>query len=176
MYTCTKFISPPSMVRSTSQLLSHPLSTVALKPEILTGENFRCLTDPHSLVSFTSSHSFQTSTISRDTETAAMFIGAGAATAGMAGGGAGIGAVFRSLIIDNARNSLKQQFFSYVILGSVLSEALGLFCLMFAFLILFIETMQLIEMISIDFVSSRKLVIYMDEETEAIKRNTLRIP
>ncbi|CAO2644541.1 ATP synthase F(0) complex subunit C2, mitochondrial [Lemmus lemmus] len=37
-----------------------------------------------------------------------------------------------------ARNpSLKQQLFSYAILGFTLSEAMGLFCLMVAFLILF---------------------------------------
>ncbi|PKK20357.1 ATP synthase, H+ transporting, mitochondrial Fo complex, subunit C1 (subunit 9) [Columba livia] len=50
----------------------------------------------------------------------------------------GIGTVFGSLIIGYARNpSLKQQLFSYAILGFALSEAMGLFCLMVAFLILF---------------------------------------
>merc|ERR1712233_231210 len=64
--------------------------------------------------------------------------GAGAATVGVAGSGAGIGTVFGSLIIGYARNpSLKQQLFSYAILGFALSEAMGLFCLMMAFLILF---------------------------------------
>lgn len=54
------------------------------------------------------------------------------------GSGAGIGTVFGSLIIGYARNpSLKQQLFSYAILGFALSEAMGLFCLMMAFLILF---------------------------------------
>nr|XP_021524637.1 ATP synthase F(0) complex subunit C1, mitochondrial-like [Aotus nancymaae] len=81
---------------------------------------------------------FQTSAISRDIDTAAKFIGAGAATVGVAGSGAGIGTVFGSLIIGYARNpSLKQQLFSYAILGFALSEAMGLFCLMVAFLILF---------------------------------------
>ena len=38
----------------------------------------------------------------------------------------------------NTRNpSLKQQLFSYAILGFALSEAMGLFCLMMAFLLLF---------------------------------------
>merc|ERR1711912_73479 len=74
----------------------------------------------------------------RDIDTAAKFIGAGAATVGVAGSGAGIGTVFGSLIIGYARNpSLKQQLFSYAILGFALSEAMGLFCLMVAFLILF---------------------------------------
>ena len=82
--------------------------------------------------------SFQTSTISRDIDSAAKFIGAGAATVGVAGSGAGIGSVFGSLIIGYARNpSLKQQLFSYAILGFALSEAMGLFCLMMAFLLLF---------------------------------------
>lgn len=85
---------------------------------------------------------------------------------GVAGSGAGIGTVFGSLIIGYARSggdtggwklggrgpaapplttlssprrnpSLKQQLFSYAILGFALSEAMGLFCLMVAFLILF---------------------------------------
>merc|ERR1711982_22454 len=76
--------------------------------------------------------------VNRDIDTAAKFIGAGAATVGVAGSGAGIGTVFGSLIIGYARNpSLKQQLFSYAILGFALSEAMGLFCLMVAFLILF---------------------------------------
>ncbi|XP_025945041.1 ATP synthase F(0) complex subunit C2, mitochondrial [Apteryx rowi] len=80
----------------------------------------------------------QTSAACRDIDTAAKFIGAGAATVGVAGSGAGIGTVFGSLIIGYARNpSLKQQLFSYAILGFALSEAMGLFCLMVAFLILF---------------------------------------
>lgn len=81
---------------------------------------------------------FQTSAVSRDIDSAAKFIGAGAATVGIAGSGAGIGTVFGSLIIGYARNpSLKQQLFSYAILGFALSEAMGLFCLMMAFLLLF---------------------------------------
>ena len=80
----------------------------------------------------------QTSPVQKDIDTAAKFIGAGAATVGVAGSGAGIGTVFGSLIIGYARNpSLKQQLFSYAILGFALSEAMGLFCLMVAFLILF---------------------------------------
>jgi F-type H+-transporting ATPase subunit c len=81
---------------------------------------------------------FQTSAVTRDIDSAAKFIGAGAATVGVAGSGAGIGTVFGSLIIGYARNpSLKQQLFSYAILGFALSEAMGLFCLMMAFLLLF---------------------------------------
>ncbi len=69
---------------------------------------------------------------------AAKLIGAGAATVGVAGSGAGIGSVFGSLITGYARNpSLKQQLFAYAILGFALSEAMGLLALMMAFLILF---------------------------------------
>ncbi|XP_015783424.1 ATP synthase lipid-binding protein, mitochondrial [Tetranychus urticae] len=79
-----------------------------------------------------------TSSIRNDIDSAAKFIGAGAATVGVAGSGAGIGSVFGSLIIGYARNpSLKAQLFQYAILGFALSEAMGLFCLMMAFLILF---------------------------------------
>lgn len=46
---------------------------------------------------------FQTSVVARDIDTAAKFIGAGAATVGVAGSGAGIGTVFGSLIIGYAR-------------------------------------------------------------------------
>ncbi|KAI5237743.1 Atp Synthase F(0) Complex Subunit C2 [Manis pentadactyla] len=139
MYACTKFVSTPFLVRSTSQLLSRSLSAGVLKrPETLTDESLNNLAAPLPLTSFIPSHSFQTSAISRDIDTAAKFIGAGAATVGVAGSGAGIGTVFGSLIIGYARNpSLKQQLFSYAILGFALSEAMGLFCLMVAFLILF---------------------------------------
>eukprot|EP00092_Neocalanus_flemingeri_P041492 GFUD01045185.1.p1 GENE.GFUD01045185.1~~GFUD01045185.1.p1 ORF type:complete len:113 (+),score=24.59 GFUD01045185.1:126-464(+) len=80
----------------------------------------------------------QTTSAKSDIDSAAKFIGAGAATVGVAGSGAGIGSVFGSLIIGYARNpTLKQQLFSYAILGFALSEAMGLFCLMMAFLLLF---------------------------------------
>ncbi|XP_075409150.1 ATP synthase F(0) complex subunit C2, mitochondrial-like [Tenrec ecaudatus] len=130
MYACAKFVSTPSLVRSTSQLLSRPLSVLVQKqPETLTDERFSSWTAPRPLTSRIPSR--------RDIDTAAKFIGAGAATVGVASSGAGIGTVFGSLIIGYARNpSLKQQLF-YAILGFALSEAMGLFCLMVAFLILF---------------------------------------
>ena len=69
---------------------------------------------------------------------AAKIIGAGAATAGVGGAGAGIGAVFGGMIQGYARNpSLKEQLFRYCILGFALSEAMGLFALMMAFLLLY---------------------------------------
>uniref|UniRef100_A0A4W2EPU5 ATP synthase lipid-binding protein n=1 Tax=Bos indicus x Bos taurus TaxID=30522 RepID=A0A4W2EPU5_BOBOX len=141
MYTCAKFVSTPSLIRRTSTVLSRSLSAVVVRrPETLTDESHSSLAVvPRPLTtSLTPSRSFQTSAISRDIDTAAKFIGAGAATVGVAGSGAGIGTVFGSLIIGYARNpSLKQQLFSYAILGFALSEAMGLFCLMVAFLILF---------------------------------------
>ena len=61
-----------------------------------------------------------TTSAKQDIDSAAKFIGAGAATVGVAGSGAGIGSVFGSLIIGYARNpSLKQQLFSYAILGKI---------------------------------------------------------
>jgi F-type H+-transporting ATPase subunit c len=70
---------------------------------------------------------------------AGKYIGAGAATAGVGGAGAGIGSVFGALIEGYARNpSLKQQLFTYCILGFALAEAMGLFALMMAFLLLYV--------------------------------------
>uniref|UniRef100_A0A8C2LKJ8 ATP synthase lipid-binding protein n=1 Tax=Cricetulus griseus TaxID=10029 RepID=A0A8C2LKJ8_CRIGR len=130
MYACSKFTH--SLIRSTSQLLSRPLSA------IWTDEGLSSLVAPCPLTSHIPSCSFQTSIISRDIDTATKFSGAGAATVRVAGSGAGIGTVLGSLIIGYARNpSLKQQLFSYMSLGFALSEAMGLFCLMVAFLILF---------------------------------------
>ncbi|CAH8507914.1 unnamed protein product [Schistosoma turkestanicum] len=81
---------------------------------------------------------FHVSTVRKDIDQAAKYIGAGAATVGCAGSGAGIGAVFGNLALAYARNpGLKQQLFTYAILGFALSEAMGLFCLVMAFLILF---------------------------------------
>merc|ERR1712098_1262 len=86
----------------------------------------------------TAVQAMHTSAPKSDIDSAAKFMGAGAATVGVAGSGAGIGSVFGSLIIGYARNpSLKQQLFSYAILGFALSGAMGLFCLMMAFLLLF---------------------------------------
>lgn len=52
--------------------------------------------------------------------------------------GSGIGTVFGSLIIGYARNpSLKNNLFTYAVLGFALSEAMGLFCFLLAAGILF---------------------------------------
>jgi F-type H+-transporting ATPase subunit c len=69
---------------------------------------------------------------------ASKFIGAGLATIALAGSGVGIGIVFAALLISIARNpSLGKQLFIYTILGFALTEAIALFGLMMAFLILF---------------------------------------
>ena len=69
---------------------------------------------------------------------AAKFIGAGLATIGLAGAGVGIGTVFGALVIGISRNpSLKDEMFKMAILGFALTEAIALFSLMMAFLILF---------------------------------------
>ncbi|XP_039097503.1 LOW QUALITY PROTEIN: ATP synthase F(0) complex subunit C2, mitochondrial-like [Hyaena hyaena] len=136
MYTCAKFVSTPSS--SGAPLLSGSLCAVVLTPpDTLTDERLGSLADPNLLTSLIPSHSFPTSTIVRDTDTAAKLTGAGAATVGVAGSGARIGTPFGSLLIGYGRiPSLKQQVFSYTILGFALLVTMGLFCLMVAFLIL----------------------------------------
>jgi len=68
----------------------------------------------------------------------AKVIGAGLTTLGLGGTGVGVGSVFAALVQSTARNpSVKQQLFSYAILGFALTEAVGLFALMLAFLILY---------------------------------------
>ena len=63
-------------------------------------------------------------------------IGAGMATVGLTGAGAGIGIVFGSLVIALSRNfEIKKDLFGYAILGFALTEAIALFALMMAFLI-----------------------------------------
>ncbi|XP_058696105.1 ATP synthase F(0) complex subunit C3, mitochondrial [Poecile atricapillus] len=139
MFACAKLATSPSLIRAGSRVLYRPISASVLsRPEVKNGEGKSTVNGAQNTVSQVALREFQTSAISRDIDTAAKFIGAGAATVGVAGSGAGIGTVFGSLIIGYARNpSLKQQLFSYAILGFALSEAMGLFCLMVAFLILF---------------------------------------
>jgi len=66
------------------------------------------------------------------------FIGAGLATISVAGTGIGIGLVFSALIISYSRTpEHNKQLFIYTILGFALCEAIALFGLIIAFLILF---------------------------------------
>uniref|UniRef100_A0A7N5K849 ATP synthase lipid-binding protein n=2 Tax=Amniota TaxID=32524 RepID=A0A7N5K849_AILME len=141
MFACIKLAAgSPALMRTGSRILYRPISASMLsRPEVRTGEgNTTFFIGSQNAGNQLALREFQTSALNRDIDTAAKFIGAGAATVGVAGSGAGIGTVFGSLIIGYARNpSLKQQLFSYAILGFALSEAMGLFCLMVAFLILF---------------------------------------
>ncbi|CAF3738770.1 unnamed protein product [Rotaria sordida] len=112
-----------------------------------------------------SQRTIATSVIRRDIDSAAKYIGAGAATVGVAGAGAGIGTVFGSLVVAYARNpSLKQQLFSYAILGFALSEAMGLFCLMMAFI-----------KVSSMFVISKKLACFRPTFIRTVTTDVLRI-
>ncbi|XP_020853003.1 ATP synthase F(0) complex subunit C1, mitochondrial [Phascolarctos cinereus] len=134
MQTTGTLLISPALIRCCTRGLVRPVSASVLNRSEIHFEQRTPSSTPLQLAR----REFQTSAISRDIDTAAKFIGAGAATVGVAGSGAGIGTVFGSLIIGYARNpSLKQQLFSYAILGFALSEAMGLFCLMVAFLILF---------------------------------------
>ncbi|XP_013388261.1 ATP synthase lipid-binding protein, mitochondrial [Lingula anatina] len=143
MYACAKIASPLSraLVSRQNQIV-RPISTAFTNTR--TQETTPCSTvatmnsaAPLSVLA-SQIRSFQTSVSRRDIDQAAKYIGAGAATVGAAGSGAGIGSVFGSLVIGYARNpSLKQQLFSYAILGFAMSEAMGLFCLMMAFLLLY---------------------------------------
>jgi F-type H+-transporting ATPase subunit c len=141
MYSCSKYIAPVARAatlgsRVADRVLANSISQTWLKDDVAS----RCLQQPTSALGVLGLQlrQFQTSAIQRDIDQAAKYIGAGAATVGVAGSGAGIGSVFGSLVIGYARHPiLKQQLFSYAILGFALSEAMGLFCLMMAFLILF---------------------------------------
>lgn len=72
-----------------------------------------------------------------DVEAAKMF-GAGIAVIALLGVGIGIGNIFSSLITSIARNpAARDQVFGIGILGFALTEAVALFALLIAFLILF---------------------------------------
>jgi len=65
-------------------------------------------------------------------------LGAGLATISIAGSGAGIGILFAGFLTAYSKNQgLEQQLFSYTLLGFALTEAIALFGLMIAFIILF---------------------------------------
>lgn len=65
-------------------------------------------------------------------------LGAGLSTISLAGSGTGIGIVFGCFLLSYSRNpGLLKELFSYTILGFALTEAIALFGLMMAFLILF---------------------------------------
>merc|ERR1711909_18138 len=126
MFTCARIVAPASrcIVSHSSKTLVRPLSCTVFTNS--------------SNVTVNQTRNFQTTVARRDIDQAARYIGAGAATAGTAGAGAGIGNVFGSMCIAFARNpAMKQQLFAYAILGFALSEAMGIFCLGMAFLIVY---------------------------------------
>ncbi|XP_014245312.1 ATP synthase lipid-binding protein, mitochondrial isoform X2 [Cimex lectularius] len=140
MFALAKLVAPAArtaLISGSRAAYVRPISTAVIQQSDRL--NYQQTLTPLPAISILPAvRNFQTSAVTRDIDSAAKFIGAGAATAGVAGSGAGIGSVFGSLIIGYARNpSLKQQLFSYAILGFALSEAMGLFCLMMAFLLLF---------------------------------------
>ncbi|KAB0401108.1 hypothetical protein E2I00_009711 [Balaenoptera physalus] len=130
MQTTGALLIPPGLIHSCTRGLIRPGSASFLRRPEIPSEQLSYSSVPLQVAR----REFQTS----DTDTAAKFIGAGATTVGVVGSGAGIGTAFGSLIIGYAKNpSLKQQLFSYAILGFALSEATWLFYLMVTFLINF---------------------------------------
>jgi F-type H+-transporting ATPase subunit c len=66
-------------------------------------------------------------------------IGAGLAVIGVAGAGIGIGNIFAALVSAIARNpSARDAVFGQAILGFALTEAVALYALVVAFIILFV--------------------------------------
>ena len=71
---------------------------------------------------------------------AAQKIGAGLSTIGLAGAGIGIGFIFASLVHSISRNpKYSNDLYRAAVFGFALTEAIALFALMIAFLILFIN-------------------------------------
>jgi F-type H+-transporting ATPase subunit c len=65
-------------------------------------------------------------------------IGAGLAAIGVAGAGVGIGNIFASLVSSIARNpAARDQVFGIGMLGFALTEAVALYALLIAFLVLY---------------------------------------
>ncbi|KAL4228787.1 complex subunit C3 [Mactra antiquata] len=133
MYACSRIATPATRVLAANGCKTiRPISCTAFQ------KDSSALTPVSTNVLMSQLRSIQTSVAKRDIDQAARYIGAGAATVGVAGSGAGIGSIFGSMCIAFARNpSLKQQLFGYAILGFALCEAMGLFCLMMAFMIVY---------------------------------------
>ena len=69
---------------------------------------------------------------------AAKYIGAGIACLGMGGAGIGVGMIFSQFLNGALRNpSASQGQFANLIFGFAVTEALGIFALLIAFLLLF---------------------------------------
>lgn len=68
---------------------------------------------------------------------AVKFIGAGLMAFGMLGAAIGVGLVFAALVNGIARNpATEPKLFKYAIIGAGLAEAMGLFALVFGFILL----------------------------------------
>lgn len=68
------------------------------------------------------------------------YLGAGIAASGMIGAGIGLGHIFGGLVSGIARNpSAKGDMVKNAIIGAALTEALGLFALLIAMLLLFLN-------------------------------------
>merc|ERR1711976_870820 len=129
MYSCSKLVTPTARsLAAQSRVVLRPLSSTVsgrktreevpmqstCKLSTYNGLSGLNLTRPTQSQVLQVLRNFQTSATQRDIDQAAKYIGAGAATVGAAGSGAGIGTVFGSMVIAYARNpSLKQQLFSY---------------------------------------------------------------
>ena len=100
----------------------------------------------------------------------AKLIGAGCATIALAGAGAGIGIVFGSFISSVARNpSLTKTLFGYAILGFALTEAIALFALMMAFLILlYSNTYSISTLYFLSFLTTERIFKYLLRVFQAI--------
>lgn len=69
---------------------------------------------------------------------AAQKLGAGLSTIGLAGAGIGVGFIFASLTFSISRNpKITSDLYKAAVFGFALTEAIALFALMIAFLILF---------------------------------------
>eukprot|EP01013_Petalomonas_cantuscygni_P000320 TRINITY_DN102_c0_g1_i2.p4 TRINITY_DN102_c0_g1~~TRINITY_DN102_c0_g1_i2.p4 ORF type:complete len:109 (-),score=19.44 TRINITY_DN102_c0_g1_i2:424-750(-) len=69
----------------------------------------------------------------------AKLIGAGCAAGALGGVGTGVGVVFAGLIVGSSRQpNLQGKFFNYAIMGFAMAEAMGLFAIMIAFMLMFV--------------------------------------
>ena len=69
----------------------------------------------------------------------AKMVGAGLAVIALSGGGIGIGNIFGALVSSVARNpAARDRVFGLAILGFALTEAVALYALVIAFIILFV--------------------------------------
>ena len=104
----------------------------AAQPGIVVDVFDECLGDGHAVVGDRQFHAFETAL------DAGLDLAGAARTRGLAGVGLGIGTIFGNLLVACARQpNMTRMLFNYAILGFALTEAIGLFALMLAFLMLF---------------------------------------